>query len=121
MPLLDGKYEIISERALGPEQTLFEATTPEGEAVRIVWYELTPGQEPRFEEYRRTVKSLKRSERAAVYDVVSRPGAHDVAWRPPEGAAARGGTIGRPAGGGRVGAQQRHPGGHAGAHRERRQ
>jgi beta-lactam-binding protein with PASTA domain len=85
MPLLDGKYEIISESALGPEQTLFDATTPEGEAVRIVWYELTPEQEARFEAYRRAIKHLKRCERAAVYDVVSRPGAHYVAWRPPEG------------------------------------
>jgi beta-lactam-binding protein with PASTA domain len=82
MPLFDGKYEIISERALGPQQTLFEATSPDGETVRIVWYELTPEQEPRFEHYRRTVKRLKRAERAAVYDVVSRPGAHYVAWRP---------------------------------------
>ncbi|MEX2543406.1 MAG: PASTA domain-containing protein [Trueperaceae bacterium] len=83
MPLLDGKYEIISERLLGSEQTLFEATAPDGAAVRIVWYEVTPEQEARFEHYRRTLKRLKRSERAAVYDVVSRPGAHYVAWRPP--------------------------------------
>lgn len=83
MPLLDGKYEIISERLLGAEQTLFEATAPDGAAVRIVWYELTPDQEARFEHYRRTLKRLKRSARAAVYDVVSRPGAHYVAWRPP--------------------------------------
>lgn len=83
MPLFDGKYEIINERALSPEQTLFEATAPNGEAVRIVWYELKPEQEGRFEEYRRTVKRLKRSQRAAVYDVVSRPGAHYVAWQDP--------------------------------------
>lgn len=83
MPLIDGKYEILSEQQLGPEQTLFEATAPDGAAVRIVWYELAPTQEAQFEHYRRTVKRLKRSERAAVYDVVSRPGAHYVAWRLP--------------------------------------
>ncbi|HEX7004298.1 MAG TPA: PASTA domain-containing protein [Trueperaceae bacterium] len=83
MPLIDGKYEILSEQQLGPEQTLFEATAPDGAAVRIVWYELEPDQEARFEHYRRTVKRLKRSDRAAVYDVVSRPGAHYVAWHLP--------------------------------------
>ena len=83
MPLIDGKYEILSEKPLGPEQTLFEATAPDGAAVRIVWYELEPSQEARFEHYRRTVKRLKRSDRAAVYDVVSRPGAHYVAWHLP--------------------------------------
>ncbi|MEX2534041.1 MAG: PASTA domain-containing protein [Trueperaceae bacterium] len=83
MPLIDGKYEIISEQQLGPEQTLFEATAPDGAGVRIVWYELSSPQEAHFEHYRRTVKRLKRSEQAAVFDVVSRPGAHYVAWRLP--------------------------------------
>ena len=83
MPLIDGKYEILSEQQLGSEQTLFEATAPDGAAVRIVWYQLEPAQEARFEHYRRTVKRLKRSDRAAVYDVVSRPGAHYVAWHLP--------------------------------------
>lgn len=83
MPLIDGKYELISERPLGPRRTLFEATAPDGAAVRIVWFELDPSQEGRFEQYRRTVKRLKRAGRAAIYDVVARPGAHYVAWRPP--------------------------------------
>lgn len=83
MPLIDGKYEIISERPLDPEQTIFEATAPDGGAVHIVWYELDAGREAHFEQYRRILKRLKRKERAAVRDVVSRPGAHYVVWTPP--------------------------------------
>lgn len=80
MFLLDGKYEIISERSQGEAQTLFQATAPDGTLVLITWFVLTPEQEARFEPYRRAVKNLARAGHAAVFDVVSRPGAHYVAW-----------------------------------------
>lgn len=89
MSLLDGKYEIIAHRPLADRQTLFEATAPDGTLLTIVWYDLTPEQEPAFEHYRRLLKRLKRSELTALYDVVSRPGARYVAWEcPPEGSGA---------------------------------
>jgi beta-lactam-binding protein with PASTA domain len=83
--LLDGTYEVISQKPLGETQTRFEATAPDGTPVRIIWYEVTPEQEERFEFYRRTLKRLKREGLAALHDVVSRPGAHYVAWRHPQG------------------------------------
>ncbi len=86
MPLLDGKYEILREEHSGSRQTLFEASAPDGTSLRIVWFEVTPEQERSFEVYRRGLRKLLKSGHAAVYDVVSRPGAHYVAWYPPTGA-----------------------------------
>lgn len=83
MPLLDGKYEILSQRDLSQRRTLFDATAPDGTAVRIDWFDLSPDQELAFERYRRLLRRLRRDGVAAVYDVVSRPGAHYVAWLPP--------------------------------------
>ncbi len=83
--MLDGKYEIISQRPLGPNSTLFDATAPNGAAVRVAWYSLEAAEEAEFERYRTLLRKLKRGERAAIYDLVSRPGAHYVAWLvPPE-------------------------------------
>ncbi|CAN5689563.1 hypothetical protein BH23DEI1_BH23DEI1_18940 [soil metagenome] len=86
MPLLDGKYEILSERALAHGATRFEATSPQGERVRVDWYDVAAGDEAAFERYRRLLKALARAGDAAVLDVVSRPGARYVAWRiaPPD-------------------------------------
>ncbi|MEJ2667062.1 MAG: PASTA domain-containing protein [Deinococcales bacterium] len=78
--MLDGKYEIISQSAEGRGRTLIEATAPDGTLVRIEWFDLEPAKESDFERYRRVLKRLKREGRAAVYDVISRPGAHYVAW-----------------------------------------
>jgi len=78
--LLDGKYEIISQTAVGRGRTLIEATAPDGTLVRIEWFELEPAKEGAFDRYRRLLKRLKRDGKAAVYDVISRPGAHYVAW-----------------------------------------
>lgn len=80
MSLLDGKYEIIRQSAPSQGRTLFEATAPDGTLLRIEWFELEPAEEPTFERYRRVLKVLKRDGKAAVYDVISRPGAHYVAW-----------------------------------------
>ncbi len=80
MSLLDGKYEIISQRPLG-EHSLFEATAADGTTVRIIWYDLqTPDQEAAFEHYRQALRALRRENLAAIYELVSRPGAHYVAW-----------------------------------------
>lgn len=88
MPLLDGKYEIHSERAVGDGVTAFTATDPSGAPVRVEWLELAPTDEAAFERYRRLLKRLARDGRAAVQDVVARPGARYVAWKaPPEGSA----------------------------------
>lgn len=81
MPLLDGKYEILAERQLGPGVVSFDATTADGQPVRVVWYELSPEQEAAFERYRRGLRRLARDGLADVVDVVSRPGARYVAWR----------------------------------------
>jgi beta-lactam-binding protein with PASTA domain len=78
--LLDGKYEIISQTTVGQGRTLIEATAPDGTLVRIEWFELEPVKEQAFERYRRVLKRLKRDGKAAVYDIISRPGAHYVAW-----------------------------------------
>ncbi|MBW6456415.1 MAG: hypothetical protein K0A98_11080, partial [Trueperaceae bacterium] len=86
MPLLDGKYEIHGERAVGPGVTAFSATAPDGAPVRVEWLELPPEDEAAFERYRRLLKRLAREGRATVQDVVARPGARYVAWYlPPDG------------------------------------
>lgn len=87
MSLLDGKYEVIRQHQAGPHRTVFEATAPEGTSLRIEWFDLPAELEDAFERYRRTLKRLKHTDRTALYDVTSRPGARYVAWeRPPEGA-----------------------------------
>lgn len=89
MSLIDGRYEVIAERPLSGGRTHFDATAPDGAPLRIEWFDLPPEQEAEFERYRRLLKRLKQAGKAAVHDVVSRPGARYVAWRsPPEGAAA---------------------------------
>jgi beta-lactam-binding protein with PASTA domain len=86
VPLLDGKYEIHDERALARGVTSFAATAPDGEPVRVEWLDLEPGDDAVFERYRRLLKRLAREGRAAIQDVVARPGARYVAWYvPPEG------------------------------------
>lgn len=81
--MLDGKYEILGERTLGAARTLFEAAAPDGTLVLIDWFTLSADEEQRFEQYRRALKRLTRSGLTGVYDVVSRPGAHYVAWHAP--------------------------------------
>jgi beta-lactam-binding protein with PASTA domain len=83
MPLLDGKYEILAERTLVTGVTRFTATDPDGESVRVEWFEIGPDEEGAFERYRRLLKALARDGVAAAADVVSRPGARYVAWRLP--------------------------------------
>ncbi len=56
--------------------------------MRVVWFELdNPEQELSFERYRKLLRTLRREGHAAVYDLVSRPGAHYVAWETPPPAA----------------------------------
>src|SRR5690625_4516112 len=81
MPLIDGKYELLGEHAGAPGQTVMSAAAPDGTAVNLVWFDLDPDQEALFEQYRRALRRLKREGRAALYDVVSRPGAHYVVWQ----------------------------------------
>ena len=88
MSVLDSKYEIISQETLGDGHTVFDAIAPDGTALRVVWYELdTAAEENRFEQYRQTLRKLRRAGHTALYDIVSRPGAHYVAWRVPNGLA----------------------------------
>ena len=82
--MLDGKYEITSERELGARATLFGATAPDGTALRITWYDLSPEEERDFESYRLLLRQLRREGYAAIYDLVARPGAYYVAWNVPE-------------------------------------
>ena len=85
MAVIDGKYEVLSQRVLAKDQTLLSVTAPDGGALTIVWFDLaTPEVEAEFERYRQLLRTLKRKNLAAVHDIVSRPGAHYVAWYPPE-------------------------------------
>lgn len=87
MPLIDGRYEVLSEQPLGGGCTQFMATAPDGTPLRIEWFELPHEREAAFERHRRLLKQLMKEGRAALHDVVSRPGARYVAWlTPPEGA-----------------------------------
>lgn len=89
MPLIDGRYEVLAEQTLEEGRTQFHATAPDGTPLRIEWFDLPIEREAEFERYRRLLKRLKREGRAAVHDVVSRPGARYVAWlTPPDGSAA---------------------------------
>ena len=92
---MDGKYEITSEQELGARVTRFGATAPDGTALTITWYDLeTPADEHAFEQYRRLLRQLRRGGHAAIFDLVSRPGAHYVAWRLPGEAGASPVTAG---------------------------
>ena len=85
MAVLDGKYEILAQTALSDMQTQFDAVAPDGRSLRIVWYDLTNvAQEARFERYRKVLRRLRRADLAALHDIVSRPGAHYVAWYAPD-------------------------------------
>ena len=85
MAVIDGKYEVLSQRVLEPDQTLLSVTAPDGGTLTIVWFDLaTPEAEAEFERYRQLLRTLKRKNLAAVHDIVSRPGAHYVAWYPAE-------------------------------------
>jgi beta-lactam-binding protein with PASTA domain len=87
MALLDGKYEILGEQSVGAGVSRMRATTPDGEAIRIEWFDPDPADDANFERYRRLLKRLTRDGRALVLDVVERPGARYVAWRLPLGTA----------------------------------
>lgn len=80
MALLDGKYEVMAQSAVEEGRTLFEAAAPDGTPLRIEWFELPEALDPAFERYRRLLKRLRREGKAAVHDVISRPGARYVAW-----------------------------------------
>ena len=81
MAVIDGKYEVLSQRVLAEGQLLLNATAPDGTALKIIWFDFaTPQQEAQFEAYRRTLRALKREGLAALHDVVARPGATYVAW-----------------------------------------
>lgn len=80
MSLIDGRYEVLSELQLGGGCTQFTATAPDGTPLRIEWFDLEPHLEAEFERHRRVIRRLAKEGRAAVHDVVSRPGAHYVAW-----------------------------------------
>jgi beta-lactam-binding protein with PASTA domain len=83
--VLDGKYEITSQRELSARETLFGATAPDGTALQISWYDLQGAEDERaFERYRALLRELRRAGYAAIYDLVARPGAHYVAWRVPD-------------------------------------
>ena len=88
MSLLDGKYEVISQRPLQGGITLFDAIAPDGTPLRIEWFDLGAAEDAAFERHRRLLKRLKREEMAAVHDVISRPGARYVAWLKPAPSAA---------------------------------
>lgn len=84
--MLDGQYEIISQRPLTDGQTLFRATAPDGTNLNILWYELTtPQLEAQFERYRQLLRTLRKGDQAAIYDIVARPGATYVAWHAANG------------------------------------
>jgi len=81
MALLDGKYEINAQKQLNEQETQFDVTAPDGQALRIVWFDLkTSSEENNFERYRNVLRTLKKNNLAAIHDIVSRPATHYVAW-----------------------------------------
>lgn len=81
MALLDGKYEITNQKSLGGKQSQFDAIAPDGQPLRIVLFDLNSSEEEyKFERYRRVLRALKKQGLAALYEIVSRPGLHYVAW-----------------------------------------
>jgi beta-lactam-binding protein with PASTA domain len=92
MAVIDSKYEILAQEELGEGQTLFDAVAPDGTALRIIWYEFaSPQQEMQFEKYRQLLRRLEKQDLAATFDIVSRPGAHYVAWYVPSNGKAKAG------------------------------
>jgi eukaryotic-like serine/threonine-protein kinase len=90
MAVIDSKYEILSQESLGDGQTLFDAVAPDGTALRVIWFEFnTPQQEMQFETYRQLLRKLEKQDLAAIFDIVSRPGAHYVAWYVPSNGKAK--------------------------------
>jgi hypothetical protein len=90
MAVIDSKYEILAQEPLGEGQTLFDAVAPDGTALRIIWFDLaTPQQEMQFETYRQLLRKLEKQNLAAIFDIVSRPGAHYVAWYVPSNGKAK--------------------------------
>ena len=84
MAVIDGKYEVLSQRVLGEGQTLLSATAPDGAAINLIWFELSAEQETEFESYRQLLRRLKREGWAALREVVARPGATYAAWHVPD-------------------------------------
>lgn len=81
MALLDGKYEITNQITLTDKQSQFDAIAPDGETLRIDWFDLDSSEEEqKFERYRKVLRALKKQGLAALHDIVSRPGTHYVAW-----------------------------------------
>ncbi|GGJ22480.1 PASTA domain-containing protein [Deinococcus roseus] len=79
MGRIDGKYEIVQELSKETHSTLYEATTPGGELVRVDWFTIVdPSTRTLFLKYR---TALKGSESPLLLDVVSKPGAYYTVWK----------------------------------------
>lgn len=82
MGRIDGKYEIVQELAKETHSTLYEATAPGGELVRVDWFTIVdPSTRTLFLKYR---TALKGSESPLLMDVVSKPGAYYTVWKTTE-------------------------------------
>ncbi len=83
MARIDGKYEELRELARFGAETLLEVRGPQGELLRLGWFDVsTPGARASFHRYRADLKALAP---AALVDVVARPGAYYSLWRSLEG------------------------------------
>ncbi|HHO56362.1 MAG TPA: hypothetical protein ENK21_08215, partial [Trueperaceae bacterium] len=81
MSLLDGKYEIVSQKIINSRETIFKALAPDGNSLKIIWYEFDNfADEQQFEIFRKLIRKLRKENLAAVYDIVSRPRANYIAW-----------------------------------------
>ncbi|MEZ4633321.1 MAG: hypothetical protein R2880_21840 [Deinococcales bacterium] len=83
MPLLDGQYQIITEKHISPKHSIFEVLDEADMSLRVMWYQLDEAEEIAFEDYRALLRALRREGVVAIRDVVSRPGAHYVVWEAP--------------------------------------
>ncbi|GEM47351.1 PASTA domain-containing protein [Deinococcus cellulosilyticus] len=82
MGRIDGKYEIVQELSKETHSTLYEATGPGGELVRVDWFTIVdPSTRTLFLKYR---TALKGSESPLLQDVVSKPGAYYTVWKTTE-------------------------------------
>ncbi len=81
MSLIDGKYEIVSQEIISSRETVFKALAPDGNDLNIIWYEFNSlADEQQFEQFRKLIRVLRKENLAAVYDIVSRPGANYIVW-----------------------------------------
>ncbi|MBB6097440.1 beta-lactam-binding protein with PASTA domain [Deinobacterium chartae] len=83
MARVDGKYEVLRELSREENTIVQEAISPEGQSVRLVWFDVhDPATRALFHRYRSALRAVGS---IFLVDVVARPGAYYSVWLPPSG------------------------------------